>query len=411
MNQWPEIIVLVGLPGAGKSTIAARVCPSIKAQHVTIEAYRDVHAQPSEIAGSLAALTKSGTVVFECSGASSDFEQILHELSGLGISSFVVGVHASLSTALQRVTARRPYSPPKGSQNWISHLEWTLVRLGLVPTNLDIDTDDLSAAQAAEAVISACRNFLIPIGARVVIPSLVTFSKLSKWQVCGREYAYIHIWRVPPPLSLPSIVGIGQAVHEALAWLLEPQSPQRSLAALLAAYEAKASMMGIVEPKILARGGNILAMFYSAHYAIEAERSLAVEQTVSLPLTATSSFVGQLDLLSSSLSGELEITEFKLHQTRRGSRPRLPDMLQPAAYAVAAMADRRATRAFVRLQYLEEDQSMKLLLTEDDIPRIRRALIRWMQSLVHKGLAANPGHHCQRCAFRTTCPSSLAIDG
>jgi CRISPR/Cas system-associated exonuclease Cas4 (RecB family) len=409
MSYCRTIIVLVGLPGSGKSTIATQVCATIHAQHVQIESYREINAQPADIADSLAKMADDGMIVFECSGASDDFEQILYRLTVNGLLPFVVGVHASLSTAYQRVTARRPFSPPKNRQDWLFQLEWTAVRLGLVPTDLDIDTEVHSTTQAAEAVIRAYKDSQADRDISDFLPDPVTFSKLSKWQVCGREYGYVHVWRTVAPQALPSIVGVSQAVHETLAWLLAPQSPRRSLAELLAVYENRVRKLPSADPETLSRGQSTLTRFYSTHYLPEAKKPLAVEMRVSLPLTGGSSLVGQLDLLTLSLSGELEVVEFKFHQTRSGARPRVPELLQPAAYAAALMAGGRGTRVFVRLQFLEEDQSIGMLLSEQDITRIQYALIRWMQVLRRKGLKANPGQHCRRCAFRGICPSSTAV--
>jgi hypothetical protein len=138
------------------------------------------------------------------------------------------------------------------------------------------------------------------------------------------------------------------------------------------------------------------------------ETTLGIELPVTLSLTPALALAGRLDRLTANTLGELEITEFKLRKTRHGSRPRVPELLQPAAYATAVMAMRHRDRAFVRLHFLEQDLILRDLLDETDALAVRRALNRWLGILTRRGLDARPGYHCRHCTWRTLCPAAAS---
>ena len=325
-----HVLVLIGLPGAGKTTVARRICDRLGARYYDIGYYRGSCATALEIAQDLAIAACKGDIVFECSGASDDFEEILHELGERKVSCFVVGLEIAQASALGRLASRVPYTVPKAGRGWAVHLDWTRTRLGMVPTDVDIDSEILSPEEVATIAIAAWKASLIAKHEEAIPQEVVTFSQLSKWQVCGSEYAYRYIYRTAPASELPPIVDIGYAAHEALAWLFMPGVKERALVDFLEAYDSK---LAAIDRKAVngmrAWGRELLSVFYSTYYIIDDAETLAVESSVAIPLTPTLSFAGRLDRLSLNSAGELEITEFKLRHTRRGSRPRYRKCCSP----------------------------------------------------------------------------------
>jgi hypothetical protein len=406
------ILILVGIPGSGKSVTVVALAKLVRIQHISIEAYRQAAAPPEEIALNLARAAANGPVVFECSGASQDFEEILHALAARGISACVVGLLASETTALSRLSTRIPYSPPKGGRGWAEHIRWCATRLALVPTNADVDAEQWLPDERARAVLAAWTTATAAGGSfSAETPStigVITFSQLRRWQVCGREYAYRYVWRTPCSDVLPSSVAVGEAAHEALGWLHAAR--QVTLSTFLDVYHAKISALGIANASdMVQRGRDILESYYLAHrHGDDDETTLGIELPVTLSLTPALALAGRLDRLTANTLGELEITEFKLRKTRHGSRPRVPELLQPAAYATAVMAMRHRDRAFVRLHFLEQDLILRDLLDETDALAVRRALNRWLGILTRRGLDARPGYHCRHCTWRTLCPAAAS---
>jgi CRISPR/Cas system-associated exonuclease Cas4 (RecB family) len=404
------IIILIGLPGAGKTTVSGHLAAKLKARHISIEQYRDTPVAAADvIAGDLAAVASVSPLVFECSGASEDFEEIVAALSVQGISCFVVYLEVTPATALRRLASRIPYVAPKVQGDWTDHVSWVGTRLRLVPTDLDVDGELLGAEAAAAVVVNALTSRQTSHGSNALSQGTITFSQFHTWQVCGREYEYRNILRLRPTADLSPIVDAGSAAHEALAWLFTPGSATNSLEALLDVFDARmVTTSSPLADDARSLGRKILSQFYAAHYSRDDAKTLAVEKQISLPLHPHLSFAGRLDRLSLSPAGILEVTEFKLRETQRGARPRIPELLQPAAYAAAEMMARGDRSAFVRLHFLEQNRIERIALNERGARNVRLALLRWLAALQRRGLDAQPGSHCRRCGYRLVCPYSTA---
>lgn len=401
------ILVLIGLPGAGKSTVAKRLVDSLGVRHVPIDAFRDRRAGAYAIADDLAREASAGPIVFECSGASDDFEAILEDIRARNIEARVVLVEARAETALRRLITRVPHKDPKVGGSWSEHLDWTRCRLQLVPTDAEIDCETLAPDAAADVAIAAWSAPEQTAMDEEHWPKPMTFSRLSTWQVCGREYRYRYVERLQPSAALPPIVEVGSAVHKTLAWLFAPGAPPRSLPETLAVFDsALESARTLPLSAAHTWGRQLLADFHGEIYLGDRAETLAVEAEVVLELAASLSLVGRLDRLARVPAGELEVTEFKLHRSRHGSRPRLPELLQPAAYAAAAMSLRAKPLAFVRLHSIEQRQADRIVLTNTE--RVKLALLRWIDILKRRGWTARPGHHCRHCGYRLVCPKSAA---
>ncbi|HWM71744.1 MAG TPA: PD-(D/E)XK nuclease family protein, partial [Steroidobacteraceae bacterium] len=209
--------------------------------------------------------------------------------------------------------------------------------------------------------------------------------------------------------DLPGIIEIGEAVHQSIAWLFTNSVDNRSISNLIQVYESCIqSESPRPEVELVMWGEEILRRFFKGRFETESSSTVATESEVAMHLTTSTTLVGRLDRLSITPAGEMEVTEFKLHETRRGSRPRIPDLLQPAAYAAAEMEKNKRSRIFAELYFIDENISERILLTENGARAVKLALSRWIESLKAKGLEANPGVHCRRCSYRGTCPYSLA---
>lgn len=409
MVQASRVLVLIGLPGAGKTTVARHICALVGARHRPIDDYRSRQATAAAIADDLAASAANRPTVFECSGASEDFEPILAHLACRKVRTRVVLLDVSAETALRRAAARVPGRAPKAGRSWHEHVAWVRTRLRLVPTDADIDCTSLDAHRAAAAAVEAWNTAERSDPGAEPSTSPLTFSRLSTWQVCGREYAYRNVWRVSPTAKLPPVVEVGTVAHAALAWLFAPGGQRRELGAFLGRFDSglPAEAAGAGEAtRQWAR--KLLSDFFVEHYVADSAETLAVESEVGLSLGPAMTLTGRLDRLARNAAGEIEVTEYKLRESRRGSRPRVPELLQPGAYAVAVMSAHALARAFVGIHFLEQRCVDRLLLNQAAAENIRAALRRWIAILQRKGLSARPGHHCQHCGYRLICPDSLS---
>ena len=410
MTSELQVIVVIGQVASGKTTVTREVARQLAGPVTGIEQLHATRsdAGPAGVARALAAVTDSGTVVYECSGAHPDFEETLFAIEARGAVPFVALLEVSVETATRRLQERGQREPPRGGGSWSEHLQWVQTRLRLVPVDVCVSTEHTDPLEAANQIL---RAFATRAQGQSVARGVFSFSRLATYEVCPLSHRFKYIegreeeW-VPPP------VWLGKCLHLALARLYVPGASGMNLGSLLALFEAIVETetdVGTERQWGIAQGLEILEFHYRTAFACDTREALATEKGVALDLGSGVVLTGTIDRLVRTRAGIIEVIDYKTRLVASSSRPRIPDLLQLAGYGTAVLVEYDAQDVFLRRHYLASGEEDRLLLRLEDTASVRLALHRWIRRL-SGGDAPRPGRHCRMCFFGPSCEHA-AVEG
>ena len=342
-----EVLVVIGQIGAGKSSVCRELASATRAEHIAIEDHKHpdgARLGAHELSRRIASAAARGAVVFECSGASRDFEDVIEHLRLRGLGCFVALIDCSIETALRRVRESKMRTRPRSGASWAAQLRWTESRLRLVPADVTISSENSHPATIAKAVEKAWSEAQSNPPAKSVACRELSFTQLAAFAVCPWSYRLKYVDRLQEAVETEQM-HLGSRLHEALAYLYgRPDRDKAGLASWFRNRLTETLPDGVERPvvdRMLQTGLKALAYHYDVVYREERSNTLAVEQSVRLPLSAEQTFVGRVDRVARDASGTVEVIDYKVSEPRRTSRPRVPDWLQIAAYSAAVPAGTR----------------------------------------------------------------------
>lgn len=415
MKSLGEVLVVIGQIGAGKSTVCRELASLIGVRHLDVRGMRRQATGMEEapaIADAIASVASSAPTVFECTGASRDFEEILEQLQLRGLRSFVVLLDCSTPVAMRRIRGR---VPPRGRTfqgTWASQLRWTESRLRLVPADLTLSSETAEPTSIASAV---CRAWDGP-RLRAVGNALrreVSFSQMAAFEVCPWSYRLRYVDHAQETSETEQMY-LGSRLHEALAWLYGDPWESRDRAELVAWFRERlaetlpAGWGGRAARRLFEAGRRALILHHEVVYRNEWDRTIALEKRVRLKLDKRLTFVGRVDRIALGPSGTVEVVEYKTGR-RSTSRPRVPDWLQNAAYGAAILLELDLSSVIARRIALATGEEETFALTARDVCQVTLALRRWTARLTASGtFQARPGAHCTSCQFNPVCTEKAA---
>ena len=149
----------------------------------------------------------------------------------------------------------------------------------------------------------------------------------------------------------------------------------------------------------------MLLEYWDAGMAPTDVTTLAVERRIQLALKPGVDFVGRVDRVGLRPSGMIEVVEYKTSRRTTTSRPRLPDLLQLAAYGVALLVEQRVDKVLARRVVVPSGVEERFVVSKEDCRWIRLALLRWVRRLSQFDVnVANVGSHCRSCEVVRDCP-------
>lgn len=405
------VLVVIGQIGAGKSTLCQNLVSLVGARHLDVADLRqdsigdlDAHA----IADLIASEASFGATVFECTGASPEFEEIVEQLRLRGLESLVVLLDCSIETAIRRVRGQPGRIEPRSGGTWADQMRWTESQLRLVPADVTILPDMSDPASVVNSVRQAWERAARK-PRKISAPQEISFSKLVAFEVCPLSYELKYINGEPEVLETP-LMYLGSRLHETLAWLYGRTSQHRSKSELIDWFEerlAESLPNGVSTNSVrdlIDTGRKALVFHYDVAYSNERRRTIAVEKRVRMSLGKGTTFVGRVDRIALDSSGTVEVIDYKTSPQRRNSRPRIPDGLQIAAYSVATLLDLGLSSVIARRTILTTGQEEQFALTSKDVRRVTLSLRRWLSRLTAcRVFSPRVGAHCSSCQFNPIC--------
>ena len=409
MRPSGTVLVVIGQIGAGKSALCRELVSLVGARHLDVEDLRCQDAGPkvaSAIAEHVASAASTGPTVFECTGASRDFEDIIEHLRLRGLVCFVVLLDCSIRTAMSRICGRA--DRPRSGGLWASQLRWTESRLRLVPADLTLSSETSEPGSTASAVCNAWEG--AERGAATAnIPQNVSFSQLAAFEVCPWSYRLKYVDHSPEVLETEQMY-LGSRLHEALAWLYGDLGKTRDRTELLAWFRdrlAETLPFGAGDDttkRLFDAGRKALTFHHDVVYRNERTKTIAVEKMVQMKLGGGVTFVGRVDRIAFDPSGTVEVIDYKASQRRCTSRPRIPDTLQIAAYGAATLLEFNLPSVIARRTVLATGEEERFALMAEDVRQVTLSLRRWAARLTVSGaFPPRVGTHCGSCQFNPIC--------
>ena len=418
-----SVLVVIGQIGAGKSAVCRRLASSLGARYFPVEDFRRLHTPeecPSAIAEQITSSASSSPVIFECSGASRDFEEIIERIRLHGLTSFVVLLDCSIGTAIRRIRERSGWSRPQAGGSWASQLRWTESRLRLVPADLTLSSENYSPSYLASAIRWAWETVCDVKNTRSHnrshnIPSELSFSQLASFEVCPLSYQLKYVDRVPEIVESEQMF-LGSRLHETLAWLYGAMGDGPVKDEVISWFKGRLAetlpdeVEGDTAERLYDAGRDILAFHYDVVFRNEKFRTIAVEKAVRMKLGEGMIFVGRIDRVALDPSGIIEVIDYKASNRELTSRPRIPDWLQIAAYSAAVLLEFNLGSVIARRIMLPTGEEERFMFAAQDVRQITLALRRWARRLAaSEGFPACVGPHCASCQFNLVCEKGAQV--
>ena len=379
------------------------------ARHLDVEDLRRQYAGPDHaltVADHIASAAASELTVFESTGTSRDFEDIIEHLRLRGLACFVVLLDCSTRTAMDRISKRT--GRPRSGGSWASQLRWTESRLRQVPADLTLSSET-SELKTIASTVSLAWEDAGHDSWQAPIPQEVSFSQLAAFEVCPRSYWLKYVDHTPEALESEQMY-LGSRLHEALAWLYGALGKRREETELIAWFRdrlAETLPIGTGDDtatRLFEAGRKALSYHHDVVYRNERTRTIAVEKMVRMKIAEGVTFVGRIDRIAFDPSGTVEVIDYKASNRRCTSRPRIPDGLQIASYGAATLLELNLQSVFARRIALATGEEERFALMAEDVRHVKLALRRWATRLATSGaFRPRAGAHCASCQFNPIC--------
>jgi putative RecB family exonuclease len=409
-----QIIVLIGQIAAGKTTVGHALETRIKGKFIEIESIpHQIRAKgPKDIVNFILKNYTNNNFIFECSGVSENFEQLLLEFRKNTDNLFVIKLQCRIATALERLRTRHEWTALSSGSSWSKEIERTEFRLRRVPADYSLDTSDISSI----SIVSRIENFLTPpVDIALLHRDLeihrVSFSRLSTFERCPKAYNYKYT-QTEPERILSAKTLLGNLVHQEISKLYKNKNLhiETTLSIIIDEYKDNIAFLKneCVDSEFISwiekEGCNILGFHYRNVFQYDDLLTLHVEREIEFDLHFGKKITGQVDRLAVSKSGIPIVIDYKTGSDRQSYVSDVPDLLQLEIYGAAVLLDMKAKAVEVRRHAVRSAKEEAFGITVSDLPRIRASVTRWIRSLEqHRYPTAKPGKICEWCGYNPIC--------
>ncbi len=289
---------------------------------------------------------------------------------------------------------------------------------------IDEIVDDVELTQL-EKTVEGVEQFLKPkvgsqqlaVGSQLITNDKITrfsYSQLSTFQSCPRQYQYSYLYKIPQPPS--GALSFGSTMHNTLQefYIVVGQSKQASLFTdfnedlsldrLLEIYESK-WMSGGYESKAhmeasKERGKGILKLFYT-HFQEGIPAIEFLEKGFKLKI-GDYTISGRIDRADKRADGTLEIVDYKTGKSK--SQKDVDNDMQLKIYAMAAKECFNQPASKLTLYFLDDDLKVSTEPDDEKLEKARAEIVEVADQINQSDFEATPSKFkCGFCAYRKIC--------
>ncbi len=245
-----------------------------------------------------------------------------------------------------------------------------------------------------------------------------SYSQLSTFKICPRQYQYSYIYKIPQPPS--GALSFGITLHNTLLafYRLVTQTKQASLFTefeedlslerlitiygekwINQGYESKAHMESSKQ-----RGEEILELFYT-HFKERIPQIEFLEKGFKLKV-GDYTLSGRIDRADLLEDGSLEIIDYKTGRSK--SQAQVDKDLQLQIYAMATKECLNKPSSKMTLYFLDDDLKVSTEPDEKQIEKVKQDIIEVADQINQRDFTPAPSKFgCKFCSYRGICDSSI----
>ncbi len=245
-----------------------------------------------------------------------------------------------------------------------------------------------------------------------------SYSQLSTYKTCPRQYQYSYIYKIPQPPS--GALSFGISLHNTLLafYRLVTQTKQASLFTefnedlsldrLLTFYEEKWVSQGYESRQHMEsakhRGKEILDLFYG-HFKERMPQIEFLEKGFKLKV-GDYTLSGRIDRADKLEDGSLEIIDYKTGKSK--SQAQVDKDLQLQIYAMATKECLGKPASKMTLYFLDDDLKVSTEPDEKQIEKVKQEIIETADQINQGDFTPKPDRFaCKFCAYRGICDSAV----
>jgi DNA helicase-2/ATP-dependent DNA helicase PcrA len=261
---------------------------------------------------------------------------------------------------------------------------------------------------------------VLPVfGSERKIPKKLSYSQISAFQTCPRQYEYAYVYKIPGKSS-PAL-SFGITIHNTLKrfydflkskehpTLFEADEKSKSLLkVLLEMYDSSFIRTDYVnkehELQAYDVGKKMMETFYGTN-GPDFTLPFLLEKSFVLPL-GDYVFTGRFDRIDKNSDGTVEVIDYKTGKLK--TQRDADNDLQLSLYALACKEALKLEPASLSLYFLDSDTILQTKRTDADINKAREIFLTIAQQMESSDFAPTPElFKCEYCSYKDICDAAI----